>query len=72
MHAPPLLIMDYVGPVIGALVFVLIMSMVTEPARRTVNAMIVAGASGAYLSGVGSASGSSCFRSSLFRSRIAA
>jgi len=53
MHPPPLLIMDYIGPVIGALVFVLIMSMVTEPARRTVNAMIVAGASGAYLSGGG-------------------
>ena len=53
MHPPPLLIMDFVGPVIGALVFVLIMSLVSEPARRTINAMIVAGASGAYLSGGG-------------------
>ena len=53
MHPPPLLIMDFVGPVIGALVFVVIMSLVSEPARRTINAIIVAGASGAYLSGGG-------------------
>ena len=53
MHPPPLLIMDVVGPAIGALVFVVIMSLVSEPARRTINAMIVAGASGAYLSGGG-------------------
>jgi hypothetical protein len=45
--------MDFVGPVIGALVFVVIMSLVSEPARRTINAIIVAGASGAYLSGGG-------------------
>jgi hypothetical protein len=53
MHPPPLLMMDVVGPVIGALVFVLMLSLVSEPARRTVNAMIAAGASGAYLSGGG-------------------
>jgi len=53
MHPPPLLIMDFVGPVIGAIAFVVIMSFVSEPARRTINAMIVAGASGAYLSGGG-------------------
>jgi hypothetical protein len=53
MHPPPLLIMDFVGPAIGAVVFVLVMSLVSEPARRTINAMIVAGASGAYLSGGG-------------------
>ena len=53
MHPPPLLIMDFVGPAIGALVFVVVMSLVSEPARRTINAMIVAGASGAYLSGGG-------------------
>jgi hypothetical protein len=53
MHPPPLLTMDFVGPAIGALVFIVIMSLVREPARRTVNAMIVAGASGAYLSGGG-------------------
>lgn len=53
MHPPPLLIMDFVGPALGAFVFVVIMSLVSEPARRTINAMIVAGASGAYLSGGG-------------------
>jgi uncharacterized protein DUF6010 len=53
MHPPPLLIMDYVGPVIGAAVFVLIMSLVREPARRTLNAIIVAGVTGVYLSGGG-------------------
>jgi Family of unknown function (DUF6010) len=53
MHPPPLLMMDYVGPVLGAIVFVLIMSLVSEPARRTVNAVIVAGATGVYLSGGG-------------------
>ena len=45
--------MDFVGPAIGALAFVVSMSLVSEPARRTINAMIVAGASGAYLSGGG-------------------
>ena len=53
MHPAPLLIMDFVGPAIGALAFVVIMSLVSEPVRRTINAMIVAGASGAYLSGGG-------------------
>jgi uncharacterized protein DUF6010 len=43
--------MDYVGPLIAAGVFVFVMSMVKEPARRSFNAILVAGASGAYLSG---------------------
>ena len=52
MHsAPPLLVMDYVGPALGAVVFVLVMSLVKEPTRRTFNAIFVAGASGVYLSG---------------------
>jgi hypothetical protein len=52
MHAaPPLQLMDWVGPAIGALVFVLVMSRVREPARRTFNAIFVAGAGGVYLSG---------------------
>jgi hypothetical protein len=52
MHsAPPLLAMDYVGPVIGAAVFVVVMSLVKEPSRHTLNAILVAGASGVYLSG---------------------
>jgi hypothetical protein len=46
----PLLVTDYVGPVVGAVIFVLVMSLVKEPARRTFNAIIVAGASGVYLS----------------------
>ena len=52
MHsAPPLLVMDYVGPVIGAAVFVVLVSLVKEPSRHTLNAIFVAGASGVYLSG---------------------
>jgi hypothetical protein len=51
MNPPPLVLMDYIGPVIGAGVFVLLMSLVHEPERRTFNAILVAGASGVYLSG---------------------
>lgn len=42
---------DYIGPVIGALVFILLMSLVREPARRNYNAIFVAGAMGAYIGG---------------------
>lgn len=51
MAPAPLVAIDYVGPIAGALVFVAVMSRVTEPTRRTLNAIIVAGASGVYLSG---------------------
>lgn len=52
MHsAPPLYVMDYVGPALGAVIFVVVMSLVREPARRTFNAILVAGAGGVYLSG---------------------
>ena len=51
MHTVPLTVMDYVGPAVGALVFVGLMSLVPEPRRRTLNAVILAGASGVYLSG---------------------
>src|ERR1700730_9544054 len=51
MHPAPLAVMDYVGPALGALVFVGLMSLVAEPNRRTLNAIILAGASGVYLSG---------------------
>ena len=51
MHPAPLALMDYVGPALGALVFVAVMSLVAEPNRRTLNAIILAGASGVYLSG---------------------
>jgi hypothetical protein len=51
MHPPPLHLVDYLGPVASAIVFVLLMSLVKEPARRSYNAIFVAGASGVYLSG---------------------
>src|ERR1700687_4376539 len=51
MHHAPLAVMDYVGPAIGALLCVAAMSLVAEPTRRTLNAIILAGASGVYLSG---------------------
>ena len=35
MHGAPLAAMDYVGPALGALVFVAVMSLVAEPTRRT-------------------------------------
>jgi hypothetical protein len=43
--------MDWIGPTAGAVIFVLVMSLVREPARRSFNAVLVAGASGVYLSG---------------------
>jgi hypothetical protein len=43
--------MDYVGPAIGAVFFVLGMSLVAEPHRKTINAFLVAGACGVYISG---------------------
>ena len=50
-HAPPLQLMDALGPALGAAVFVILMSLLKEPARCTWNAFLVAGASGVYLSG---------------------
>jgi len=43
--------MDYLGPALGALIFIFMMSLVREPARRNYNAILLAGASGVYLSG---------------------
>jgi hypothetical protein len=51
MHSPIFLLMSYVGPAIGAVLFVIAMSFVKEPMRRSFNAIFVAGASGVYLSG---------------------
>src|SRR5262245_11860846 len=52
MPTPPALhIMDYVGPAIAALLFVLLMSQVNEHVRRTFNAVLAAGACGVYLNG---------------------
>jgi hypothetical protein len=49
--APPLLVVDYVGPVCGAALFVLLMHFIREPSRHTFNVVFVAGVSSAYLSG---------------------
>jgi hypothetical protein len=43
--------LDVLGPALGAVVFVLVMSLVREPARRRFNAIFVAGAGAAYLNG---------------------
>jgi hypothetical protein len=43
--------MDVLGPALAAGIFVLAMSLVAEPRRRTLNAVLVAGASGVYLNG---------------------
>ena len=51
MHSIPLAVTDYIGPAIGALLFVAVMSLVAEPTRRSLNTIILAGASGVYLSG---------------------
>jgi hypothetical protein len=40
---------DLVGAIIIALVFIMVLSLVREPARRTFNAVFVAGAGGVYL-----------------------
>jgi len=42
---------NFYRPAIGALCFVLIMSRVPEPMRRTFNAVLVAGTCGTYLNG---------------------
>ncbi|HEY6176193.1 MAG TPA: DUF6010 family protein [Kofleriaceae bacterium] len=52
MHAPPTLtLMDYAGPLAAAIMFVCLMSGIREPIRHKLNAVLVAGACGAYLSG---------------------
>ena len=50
-HTIILHVIDYLGPAFGAVVFVLLLSLVREPTRKTFNAIFVAGASGVYLSG---------------------
>lgn len=51
MIPPALSALDYVGPSVGAAVFVLGMSFVPEPTRRSLNTILVAGTCGVYLSG---------------------
>src|SRR5262249_40035062 len=52
MHDVPVIhVMDVIGPLLGAAGFVAVMSLVREPARRNLNALLVAGSTLAYLSG---------------------
>jgi hypothetical protein len=52
MHEPPALhAADAIAPLIAALVFIAVMSLVREPVRRNLNAVLVAGAALAYLNG---------------------
>jgi hypothetical protein len=44
-------VMAVIGPLVNAIAFVLVMSLVREPARRQFNAILVAGAGSAYLNG---------------------
>lgn len=47
--------MDIIGPIIGALIFIILMSRLTEPNRQQFNAILVAGAGAAYFNaGLGS------------------
>jgi Family of unknown function (DUF6010) len=48
---PPLSAMNFIGPAIGAIIFVLFMSLVPEPQRHRFNAILVAGSAGVYISG---------------------
>jgi len=50
---PQLQLADYLGPIFGALIFIAIMACIAEPKRRTINALLVVGASGVYMSGGG-------------------
>ena len=52
-HVPVVGAADYLGPAAAALAFIAIMSMVKEPTRRHLNAILMGGAGGVYLSGGG-------------------
>jgi hypothetical protein len=43
--------MNYIGPALGAGLFIATMSLVPRPARRSLNAILAAGAVGAYIGG---------------------
>ncbi len=48
---PAITPMDLIGPALGGVLFVVIMSLVPHPARRNFNAIFAAGAVGAYIGG---------------------
>ena len=50
-QAPVLHFADFLGPAVAALLFVAIVSQLSEPARRHVNVVLLAGAAGVYMSG---------------------
>jgi len=52
MSAVPALVpMNFIGPALGGVLFIAIMSFVPHPARRSFNAVFAAGAVGAYIGG---------------------
>ena len=51
LAAAPAVPMDYIGPALGADLFIAIMSLIPHPARRSFNAIFAAGAVGAYIGG---------------------
>lgn len=51
MSASQLVPMNFIGPALGAGLFIVILSFVPNPARRSVNAIFAAGAVGAYIGG---------------------
>lgn len=50
-EVPPFAPMNFIGPALAAGFFVAIMSLVPHPARRSFNAILAAGAVGAYIGG---------------------
>lgn len=48
---PELEVMDFIGPAIGAVIFIILMNKTPEPRRHKFNAVFVAGAGAAYLNG---------------------
>ena len=51
LAAAPAVPLDYIGPALGAGLFIAIMSLIPQPARRSFNAIFAAGAVGAYIGG---------------------
>ena len=48
---PVLVPMNFIGPALGGVLFIAIMSLVPHPARRSFNAIFATGAVGAYIGG---------------------
>lgn len=50
-HAPALQALDYLSPMVVAVVFILVCSLFREPQQRNFNAIMIGGAGAAYLNG---------------------